>query len=198
MNHIELPNPTKIERVYDIKIKPSSISNAGNGVFANEYIPKGIIFGFYDGIIVKGSDKKKIDKLGKLLVRVTNYNLLNSKNKSLTAGFPKLLHKCGFGQLLNDYTTNKILRKNKNYNCEYYYDNSHTIYVKSIKSIKKGKELFSNYGQGYWDSRFSIIDINEKKFYNNLYKDLPELDTSTRELWFNSLSLYSEFINDFL
>lgn len=126
-----------------LDVRPSQIKNAGNGLFAFEYIPKETFIGFYDGDILSGDNN------------ITDYSFQISKKYFIDAkDFPRC-----YIAMINDAIYSKFIN-----NCEFRITNkkkveNNKICLYTIKDIKKGEELFASYGEDYWTTR----NYNKKK-----------------------------------
>ena len=153
-----------------VEVKQSLIKGAGRGVFATEDIHDGKIVCEYWGkyIDLKKTKFPSSDKL------------LQIDENTLFCGYEKYKKPDKCGQLIND--SSKINSTNVGSIRKYYYDNSANvdviidstgIYFNSIKSIKKGDELYFKYGIPYWARKFDKKDIelllkNNKAFLLSL------------------------------
>ncbi len=138
-----------------VEIKPSSIVDAGNGVFTIRTVKKGEYMTEYKGNIVT-SDLTT----GEYSQRLPNGKILVGDAAS---GDPRKA-----GQLINDacmieFNDAESLRVNTlNYIqqspalancCMEWNSESQTLHVVSTRKIKRGEELFCSYGIRYWLSR---------------------------------------------
>lgn len=116
-------------------IKTSTIPNAGNGAFANIFIPKKTTLGYYKG---KRLTKKQYDSLKDQsyvweLSSRSGPVYIDGKN-------PKISNWLRF---LND-------SRDKRENVEPYQYRGN-IYYRTTKNIKPGEEMFISYGDEYWE-----------------------------------------------
>lgn len=109
--------------------KKSTISNAGNGVFANIDILKGDVLTIYSGA-VHSKEPTEIE-----------YTIKMSDGSFLAGDTTPQLGN-GLGSFINRSWTLK--------NCEFVEDDVHrVVMIVATKKIKKGNELFTTYGRGY-------------------------------------------------
>jgi len=115
-------------------IKTSTIPNAGNGAFANIFLPKGTVLGHYRG---KKLSAKQYDRL-----EDSSYVWeLSSKNGPFYIdGKPEKYS--NWLRYLND-------SRDKRQNVEPYQSHG-KLYYRTIKNVKAGQELFITYGDDYW------------------------------------------------
>jgi len=123
-----------------IKVKKSSIKNAGYGVFAKVFIPSDTILEEYKGEKISLKDVKKMNN-NKYLFQI---NLMNGKTKFIDANN---LDKSNWTSFVNSVRTN-YQKKNKQ-NTEYIQIRNKII-LKTIKDINKDTELICDYGSNYW------------------------------------------------
>ena len=166
-------------------VRKSNIPGAGRGVFAKRLIRKGDVVGFYDGIIynkqqtlfekAKGSDKTFwIDAS-----HITRYG-----SGCALVGFEEVKNAGGYCQLLNDASNNWSVRPLNKYNVEpidhkkymelngkekKVGDNPEVLYFQATKRIKKGEELYFNYGKAYWWAKTPRIREKSRRFYNRKF-----------------------------
>ena len=167
-------------------VRKSNIPGAGRGVFAKRLIRKGDVVGFYDGIIynkqqtlfekAKGSDKTYwIDAS-----HITRYG-----SECALVGFEEVKNAGGYCQLINDASNNLTVRPLNKYNVEPIYqikkymelngkekkvgDNPEVLYFQATKRIKKGEELYFNYGKGYWFAQQPRMREKSRRFHNRRY-----------------------------
>jgi len=179
---------------------PVEVRNAGfmgDGVFATEDIKKGSVCCYYDGVIVE-SEIEAMFVTGKRGYSqfITQYGVTTK----LMTGFPKQFREGGCSQIINDYNINYKQRdapsnsqplKNNKYSrgINVYTTASRPPYLGTavtiaLKNIKKGEQLFTSYGEGYWKAEKNatkvvgcglfeltaedVIRIGMKKAGNNL------------------------------
>ena len=120
----------------EYNITTSTIPNAGNGAFANVFLPKGTVLGNYKG---KKLSPAQYDRLKDssyvwyVSAGGTNHFYIDGKD-------PKVSNWLRF---LNDSRDNRQ-------NVEPY-QYAGKLYYRTIKNVKPGQELFISYGDEYWD-----------------------------------------------
>jgi hypothetical protein len=130
-----------------LQLKPSTIPNAGIGVFAKADIPEGVIIAEYRGAIFLSEH---------LNVLTMNDRGINLNQDAFIAG-----NNCVAG-FINDIVDFEESQKNKRiilipgleYNC-FYKRSHHKMFVITQRDIKEGEELFVEYGNEYWNSRIN-------------------------------------------
>ena len=144
---------------YPVEVRSAGFM--GDGVFATQDIKKGTVCCYYDGVFVN-SETEAMFVTGK-----RGYSQFVTGGKTqLMAGFPAEFRKGGCSQMINDYNINYKQRdaptdgqlKNNKYarginvitcpDCPAYRGTPVTI---AIRDIKKDEQLFSSYGEKYWD-----------------------------------------------
>ena len=114
----------------NIKIKTSTIPNAGLGAFAKINIPPGVIVGTYEGVRYDTYEELPKDSNYILYIDYGDY-YMDAKDPT----------KSNWTRYINDarnsgHVNNVMFTSRGN--------------VKTIKKIKKGEELFVSYGRSYW------------------------------------------------
>ncbi len=138
-----------------VEIKPSSITNAGNGVFTTRKIAKGEYLTQYSG-------------------RIVRHDMTNSEYSQrlpdgrILVGDPHSQDPHLAGQLINDanmieFDDVESLRQNtlryiqespeKANTCMEWNPELQTLFAVATRKIKKGEELFCSYGISYWLKR---------------------------------------------
>ena len=115
-------------------ITTSTIPNAGNGAFANIFLPKGTVLGHYRG---KKLTAKQYDRL-----EDSSYvwELSSKYGPFYIDGKPEKYS--NWLRYLND-------SRDKRQNVEPYQSHG-KLYYRTIKNVKAGQELFITYGDDYW------------------------------------------------
>ena len=163
-------------------VRKSNIPGAGRGVFAKRLIRKGDVVGFYDGIVY--------NKKQSLLEYCKDYdgtywiNLPNLGDECHLAGFEEVKNAGGYCQLINDASNNLTVRPLNKYNVnpidhkkymelngkeKKVGDNPEVLYFQATKRIKKGEELYFNYGKGYWFAQQPRMREKSRRFHNRRY-----------------------------
>lgn len=149
IDDIPINNPILDELYYNntdfvLNVEKSNIEKAGAGIFAYQFIEKDQIIGYYEGQLTKTSDKCVGDysfSLNKTWYLDARYYpraytaMINDAYKS------KFKNNCEFGIETRDENGKKYLAKDRK------------IYLKAIKDIYFGEELFASYGKDYWDCK---------------------------------------------
>lgn len=122
-----------------LRIKPSQISNSGDGLYTTVDIKKGQRIGFYDGKKMShAAYKANPSGYGLTLDRKTIVDA-----KSTQSGPMRYINHCR--------TTNKRSGQCKGNNAKYAPNHrKKRISVKATKKIKAGEEIFASYGRNYW------------------------------------------------
>uniref|UniRef100_A0A6C0EB79 SET domain-containing protein n=1 Tax=viral metagenome TaxID=1070528 RepID=A0A6C0EB79_9ZZZZ len=119
---------------YDMKLKKSNIKNAGLGVFSQVNIDNKVVIGEYDGKLVKSTDKYNAD----YTMQITEKIYVDGSK------YPR-----PFTSMIND-----TYKTNFKHNCEFVIrEKKQKVLIRTIRPIKKGDELYIDYGEEYWTSR---------------------------------------------
>jgi SET domain-containing protein len=115
-------------------IKKSSKKKAGKGLFAKVKIKKGEHIGYYTGKILNGKQIMKEPYISSLyLMQVTEDYYILGEGKG--SGFASMINHC------------------KKPNAEMVVSTRwKTARIRAIKKIKKGEEIFYDYGKEYWNN----------------------------------------------
>lgn len=140
-----------------LEVKKSIIPNAGNGLFSKKIIPKGTIVCEYSGSKMKKSDsfalycKNPKDYLNHIHPFIRDLNddevIVGNTNIPKSGVFVNdafCLRNIGQKDIKH---YNNISRKNANVTTVVLDDK--LLYM-STKKIKKGEEIYTSYGAGYW------------------------------------------------
>jgi len=117
-------------------IKTSTIPNAGNGAFANIFLPKGTVLGNYKGKKLTAKQYNRLSENEQEYIWE-----LSSKNGPIYID-GKPIKTSNWLRYLND-------SRDKRQNVEPY-QYGQKLYYRTIKNIKPGQELFITYGDDYW------------------------------------------------
>ncbi len=134
-----------------LSIKESSISGAGNGVFAERLIKKGTMLGRLRGERAKILDEKHIAYAFPLYTKKKNGNKWIVPSKTLKKNSWHFLMNTGsFFYPENSHHETRYRKnfeeKNNNVVCYYKHNN---IWFKALRDIHPGKELLWDYGSKY-------------------------------------------------
>jgi uncharacterized protein len=129
----------------DLVVKRSTIPNAGKGLFAKVFIPKGSRIVEYKGRVSTWKDVDHKDgKNGYIYYVTRNYVIDASTYKKALARYAndaKGLHRV----------------RGINNNCIYNFFNG-KVYIEAVKDIPPDTEILVDYGKEYWD----VIRYNAK------------------------------------
>lgn len=121
-----------------VTVKDSLLPGAGKGLFARNFIPKGMLIVEYKGNVTNWRDVKHNDGNNGYIYYVSrNYVIDASRTKSALARYANDAR--GIGRM-----------KGLSNNAEYV-ELGKKVYIKSTKDIKAGEEIFVGYGKEYWD-----------------------------------------------
>ena len=115
-------------------IKTSTIPNAGNGAFANIFLPKGSVLGNYKGKRLSSQQYNRLRDQSYVWELSSRHGPIYIDGKN-----PKLSNWLRF---LNDSRDRRV-------NVEPYQSHGN-IFYRAIKNIKPGEEMFISYGDEYW------------------------------------------------
>ena len=137
----------------DLVVKPSTIPNAGNGLFTKKFIPKGTNIVEYKGRITTWKDVENDHENGYIFT-VHEGHVIDAK-KTLKA----------LARYANDARGISRIKGITN-NCDYVIEENR-VYIQAKKDIEAGKEILVSYGKEYWDVIKENIkaekDKNKKK-----------------------------------
>jgi len=119
-------------------IKKSKIKNAGKGVFAKYFLPKGTYIGYYKGDYITPEQKYSLKnhqyvwqiKLGNEIYYIDGYKYKHNNPLRYVNGV-------------------KTLKQKRNTNV-YAYQYDKKIHYKTLRDIEKGEELLIDYGDNYF------------------------------------------------
>jgi SET domain-containing protein len=138
-----------------LEIRDSLIQYAGKGVFALKFIKKETILGEYKGLhLPEGTPCTRQE-----LSRESVYSYCMRDNTTVIP-----YHNCIF-RYINDivdiYSTMKqqkvVLYQHLNLNVDFF-EQQGKVFIKTVRDIEIGEELFIDYGPTYWDN-FVRINI---------------------------------------
>ena len=132
-----------------VKKNDSTIPKSGNGIFAKKDISKGTMVGKFSGKKVPISNLSASDCL--------NSAILDDSTAILGSGLSSCINDIINLRQLTPQETNDILYHNKSFpkreGFEYnavLVSNKKDIFLKAIRDIRKGNEIFIPYGKRYW------------------------------------------------
>ena len=143
--------------------KQSTIPNAGLGVFAKCFIPRGTVICEYEGDIV---DDESFEKASAY-----------EKDRTIGCSDGISIIGRGIGAMINDivdfreYPENVLVdilyhnfmpvHEGKDHNCLFFHDPKRRFPdVVAVKNIEKDQEIFVKYGNHYWERKF------DEEFYH--------------------------------
>lgn len=131
-------------------IKPSTIANAGKGLFTKKDIAKGIRLVEYKGKLRKWKDVKHEDGYNGYLMYITRNAVIDARPAVQT-----------LGRYANDAQGLTKMTGLKN-NCEYVSEGN-KCFIETIRSIRKGEEILVGYGREFWQLQKKIISYKVGK-----------------------------------
>ncbi len=128
-----------------VEVKESTLPNAGKGLFAKDFIPKGSLIVEYKGKITNWKEVDDKDGNNGYIYYVKKHHVIDASR-----------HRGALARYANDA---KGLQREKgiNNNAEYVEDGLQ-VFIKSKKDIYPGQEILVEYGKEYWD----VIKHNKK------------------------------------
>lgn len=132
-----------------LEVKPSTLPNAGMGLFTNIFIPKGTRIVEYKGRITTWNDVKDDHENG-YIYTVNNNHVIDAK-KTLRA----------LARYANDARGISRIKGMTN-NCDYVNDGL-KAYIESKKDIQPGQEILVSYGDEYWQVIRANIKEEQKR-----------------------------------
>lgn len=127
-----------------IKIDKSLIPKAGKGLFATTDIPQGIFITYYSGVIL--DEFPEDNPLYAFELRIPT-----NRKKGLYIDGSKPIHKDHLGYLINHYPKGKNV--DISYNSNPKRNPNRLIKFISTRKIKKGEEIYWDYGPDYWSDK---------------------------------------------
>ena len=122
-----------------IVVKKSNLPNAGKGLFARHFIPKGTRIAEYKGRITTWKEVKEDNSSNVYLYYMNRNHVIDARN-----------HKKSKARYANDA---RGLKRIKGFtNNAIYAENGGRVYIESTKDITPGEEIFVNYGKEYWEA----------------------------------------------
>ena len=161
MNAQQLEKPGHVPEIpykpdwYTYPVEVKMTKTMGLGLFATRDIPKNSPLCWYDGIMTKDY------RLNVLISGKNGYMQDLSHGKSIQktiSGFPAEYREGGCAQLCNDASCDLKTYENKKYwkkiNVKLgNIDGCETLVFVSRKNIRKGDQIFYNYGREYWENK---------------------------------------------
>ena len=135
-------------------VKPSTLPNAGEGLFTKIFIPKGTRIVEYKGKICTWKDVEHDHENG-YIYTISDDHVIDAKN-----------HKKALARYANDASGIGRIKGISN-NCDYVNDGD-KVYIESKKDIEPGSEILVGYGKEYWDVIRNNIRIENEKRKNKI------------------------------
>jgi SET domain-containing protein len=132
-----------------LEVKPSTLPNAGNGLFTTVFIPKGTRIVEYKGRITTWNDVKDDHENG-YIYTVNNNHVIDAK-KTLRA----------LARYANDARGISRIKGLIN-NCDYVNEGLRA-FIESKKDIQPGEEILVSYGNEYWQVIRTNIKEEQKR-----------------------------------
>lgn len=122
-----------------VTVKRSGLPNAGNGLFAKEFIPKGTRILEYKGKITTWKDVEHNDCDNGYIYYVKRHHVINAGR-----------HTGSLARYAND--ARGLQRVKGIINNADYAEEGLRVYIESTKNIPAGAEILVAYGKEYWDA----------------------------------------------
>lgn len=175
-------NETIIVHKYDFLVKPSTMTNAGLGLFADMDIPFGtVIFDLGNGSLTstKASEAWYINDLA--YRRDQGFQLTREE--------------------LADYCTNSNIDKNTNVGYKRQILAVINIYIYAKRDIKKGEELSKFYGPDYWAENEFWRSLSTSKYRMNVFiteenRRRAILDPSANQVELPDRYVFVDYVDD--
>ena len=136
-----------------LKVKKSTLPDAGKGLFTMNEIKKGQIVCEYEGERItwaQATDRNDVDK-GGYVYFINNKNCIDAYE-----------YKDTFGRYANDAAGVERIpgcRNNSTYDVV-----KNRVYIRATRNIKAGEEIFVSYGRSYWNiMKKEIAEAKAKK-----------------------------------
>lgn len=160
----------------DIEIRPSTIPEAGSGLFAKRAFLENEIVSFYDGAMihhVRSEDLAPALRTHARAVFKMRYTLLGNVSRDGTRVITVPDQGMGGAAWVNDShdapkkNTTAFVHVDNAYNDKYFNDRpdafGRLILLIANRDIKAGDEIFTSYGRTYWDNVSDPPPLNPKK-----------------------------------
>lgn len=126
-------------------VKKSNLPEAGKGLFAGHFIPKGTTIAEYKGKITTWKEVKLIDNNNGYLYYVNRDHVIDARNDKKSKA-----------RYANDA---RGLKRIKGFiNNAIYIESRGRVFIESTRDIAPGEEILVSYGKEYWDA----IRYNQK------------------------------------
>lgn len=157
-----------------VEVKKSEIENAGDGLFAKEFIEKGSYILPYDGVYMSNNTLEKIygDNLAPFTLQVSDDIYIDGK------GF--------LAAKANDYRGSKRSSPNAELASA---DDNLVAWIEAVEDINPGEEILIDYGEDYWKG----YEIESKEELNS---DISESSENEEEEELNNNDKMKDSNND--
>lgn len=123
----------------DLFVKESTIPESGKGLFTKVFIPKGTYVVEYTGKVTSWKDADHEDGKNGYIYFLNRNHVINASR-----------HKAALARYANDA---RGLSKVKGIlNNAVYEEEKKKVFIKAVKNIEPGQEIFVAYGKDYWDT----------------------------------------------
>jgi len=141
-------------------VKTSNLPNAGNGLFAREFIPKNSLIVEYKGKITTWKEVDDNDGNNGYIYFVKKHHVIDASR-----------HTSALARYAND--ARGIQRVKGITNNAEYVEEGLKVYIKSNKDIPAGEEILVEYGKEYWDViRHNLkVDLQRKRIQERKAKN---------------------------
>ncbi|RYY67211.1 MAG: SET domain-containing protein [Chitinophagaceae bacterium] len=119
-------------------VQTSNLPNAGNGLFTKVLIPKGTYIIEYTGKVTTWKDVDHEGGFNGYIYHLNRNHVINASK-----------HKSALARYAND--AQGIAKVKGLTNNAVYEEEKKRVYIKAIKDIQPGQEIFVRYGKEYWD-----------------------------------------------
>lgn len=137
-----------------LKLKKSSIPEAGVGVFARASIPANTAVTLYSGVRVSAAAVAVHQPQSKYLLAVSPHVTIDAEVCEMHPRFDTYCTKqdINYGRYMNDHTTTHNVKWTTSSFGPFYINNEqyYTVLLRTITKIEKNSELFISYGPNYW------------------------------------------------
>ena len=133
----------------ELKIRPSTIAGAGNGLFTQTFIPQGTRIVEYKGTVTTWEQVRNDPTNGYIYFLKPNY-VIDARE-----------HPKSFARYAND-ARGLVKIKHRSNNAKFITEGLH-VFLVSVKDIEAGEEILVDYGWKYWDTVKKNMELDKKK-----------------------------------
>lgn len=133
-----------------VQVKVSTLPGAGKGLFAKTFISKGTLIVEYKGKITTWKEVDDNDGNNGYIYYVRRYHVIDASRR-----------RSALARYANDARGLKRVKGITN-NAEYE-EAGLRVYIKAVKDIPAGKEIFVEYGKEYWSVIRHNIKVEAKR-----------------------------------